>query len=208
MGRWFLPALVRRPSRGRVRRRWEEHARLLARWPEAEPLRDELWRAGVALRAGDVPWTPEGVEVVAEAVRCVAGYCGGDARELLGGLVLILEARTEPWWGPLWRLWNRKPAGMRFGGYQYRGKIHLRADNVRLATVIHEMGHYVDEKRRLSRAYRRHLRASGLRVQTNRFEDLANAFAAHVLGHSLDAVRRGYLEGLGWPANRPPEETP
>jgi len=195
---------VRRPGRAWTRQQWDEYtalqagAELLARWAQAEPLRDELWRAGVILRAGDVPWTLEAMEVVADGVRRVTARCGGDARELLGGLVLILEIRTEPWWAPLWRLWNRKPASLRFGAYQNRGKIHLRADNVRLATLVHEMGHYLDEKRHLSRAYGRHLRAAGLRVQTNRYEDLANAFANHVLGRPLDAVRQGYLERVRW----------
>ena len=208
----FPAAFVRRPGRGWTRERWDEYLarqagpELLARWAQAEPLRDELWRAGVILRAGDVPWTLEAMEVVADGVRRVAGRCGGDARTLLEGLVLILETRTEPWWASLWRLWYRKPASMRFGAYQNRGKVHLRADNVRLATLVHELGHYLDERHHLSRAYRRYLRAAGLREETNRFEDLANAFAAHVLGRPLDAVRQGYLEGLAWPANRRPEQ--
>ena len=172
--RRVLPALARR--RGRTRARWDEDLalqagpELLARWPEAEPLRDELWRAGIIVRAGDVPWTLDALEVAAEGVRRAAERCGGDARALFEGLVLILESRTEPWWAPLWRLWNRKPASVRFGAYQNRGKIHLRAGNVNLAVVVHEMGHYLDEKHHLSRAYRRRLRAAGLRLQTNRFE--------------------------------------
>lgn len=205
--RRVLPALARR--RGRTRARWDEDLalqagpELLARWPEAEPLRDELWRAGIIVRAGDVPWTLDALEVAAEGVRRVAGRCGGDARALFEGLVLILESRTEPWWAPLWRLWNRKPASVRFGAYQNRGKIHLRAGNVNLAVVVHEMGHYLDEKHHLSRAYRRRLRAAGLRLQTNRFEDMAEALANYVLGRPLDPVRQAYLEGLHWPGSRP-----
>jgi hypothetical protein len=212
MGRRVLAGLVRRRGRGWTREQWDEHLarqagpELLARWSEAEPLRDELWRAGILFGAGDVPWTPEAMEVVVEAVRRVAACFGGDARLLLSGLVLVLEARTEPWWGPLWRLWNRKPASLAFGGYQYRGRIHLRADNVRLVAVVHEMGHYLDQKHRLSRAYRRHLRAAGLKLETNRFEDLANALAAHVLGRPLDPVRQAYVERLAWRGSRPPGE--
>ena len=177
---------------------------LRERWPEAEPLRDALWRAGVTLRARDVHWTPEGMAVVAEAAQRIARRCGGDPRALLGGLVVVLESRTEPWWGLLWRLWNRKPASQRFGGYQNWGRIHIRADNVRLTAMVHEMGHFLDQKHHLSRAYRSYLIAAGLRVQTNRFEDLANALAAHVLERPLDAVRRAYLEALSWPAGDPP----
>lgn len=208
--RRVLPALARR--RGRTRAWWDEDLalqagpELLARWPEAEPLRDELWRAGIIVRAGDVPWTLDALEVAAEGVRRVAERCGGDARALFEGLVLILESRTEPWWAPLWRLWNRKPASVRFGAYQNRGKIHLRAGNVNLAVVVHEMGHYLDEKHHLSRAYRRRLRAAGLRLQTNRFEDMAEALANYVLGRPLDPVRQAYLEGLRWPGSRPGRE--
>jgi hypothetical protein len=212
VGRRLLPALVRRRGRGWTRQEWDADlwplagAGLRDHWPAAEPLRDELWRAGIRFRAGDVPWTPEALEVVADAARRITARFGGDARLLLGGLLLVLEARTEPWWAPLWRLWNRKPAGFAFGGYQYRGQIHLRADNVRLVAVVHEMGHYLDQKHRLSRAYRRHLRAAGLTLVTNRFEDLANALAAHVLDRPLDPVRQAYVERLAWRGSRPRSE--
>lgn len=185
------------------RARWEARlqrqadAAWLAAWSQSEALRETLWRAGIILRAGDVRWTRPEAEIVAAAVERIGERFGASAGRLLAGVTVILRTQVQPWWAPLWRLWNRQPAGTRFGAYENRLKIHLRAGRVSLAAVVHEMGHYVDERHCLSRGYQRYLRReAGQRVETNRYEDLANAFAAAVLDRPLDPARRAYLERL------------
>jgi hypothetical protein len=165
-------------------------------WAETGELRKLLWEAGVTLRAGDVRWTAAQATVVGEAVQRIADRFDGKARPLVGGVTLILQSQASPWWAPLWRWWNRKPAGYRFGAYQNRGKICVTPSYVNVGGLVHELGHYYDEKQRLSRAYQAHVKQAGLELETNRFEDFANAFAAYVLDRPLAAARRGYLEQL------------
>lgn len=167
-----------------------------AGWAQTGELRRLLCEAGVTLRAADVKWTVAQVGIVGEAVQRIADRFDGEARALVGGVTIILQSQANPCWAPLWRWWNRKPAGYRFGAYQNRGKICVTPNHVNVGGLLHEMGHYYDEKHRLSRAYQAHVKGAGLEIETNRFEDFANAFAAHVLDKPMVAARRAYLEDL------------
>mgnify|MGYP000166421576 CR=1 FL=1 len=153
----------------------------------------ELW---VTIKADDVKWTITQAELVGEAVQRIRNRFGGDVRRFIGGVTIILKTETEPLWAPLWRWWNRQPADFRFGGYEEGGKIYMRADNVNVGGLLHEMGHYYDEKERLSRDYQKRLREAGVAIQTNRFEDFANAFRDYVLGNLMAAARQDYFDQL------------
>jgi hypothetical protein len=165
-------------------------------WEQTRRLRALLRGAGVALKAGDVKWTLAQAEVAGEAVQRIADRFDGSARPFIGGVTIILNTKSEPWWAPFWRWRNKKPASFRFGGYEDRGKICMRADNVNLRSLLHEMGHYYDEKHRLSRGYQKQLGQAGLALETNRFEDFANAFRDFVLCNLEAGVRRDYLARL------------
>lgn len=167
-----------------------------AGWAQMEAPRRLLWEAGIALRAADVRWTVAQVNVVGEVVQRIADRFDGSARPIISGVTIVLQTQANPWWAPLWRWWNRKPAGYRFGAYQNRGKIRVKPNHVNVGSLLHEMGHYYDEKHRLSRAYRAHVKKAGLEIETNRFEDFANAFAAYVLDKPMATARRAYLEEL------------
>jgi hypothetical protein len=181
---------------------WDYHFSLqfrdwnAASWEQTYPLRTLLRAAGVTLKAGDVQWTVAQAEVVGRAVQRITDRFDGDPRPVIGGAIVILKTVTNPWWAPLWRWRNKKPRSFRFGGYQYRGKIYMRPHNVRTASLLHEMGHYYDEKRHLSRAYEKQVRQAGLDIDTNRFEDFANAFRDYVLGKLESGVKHDYLDRL------------
>jgi hypothetical protein len=165
-------------------------------WEQTHPLRTLLWAAGVTLKAGDIKWTVAQAEVVGEAVQRIADRFDGSPRPAIGGVIIILKTVTEPWWGPVWRWRNKKPAGFRFGGYEDRGKIHMRPHNVNVASLLHEMGHYYDEKHHLSRSYQKQVKQAGIDIETNRFEDFANAFRDWVLCNLEPGARRDYLDRL------------
>ena len=165
-------------------------------WEETAPLRELLWEAGVTLRAGERKWTLVQAEAVGEAVRRIADRFEGDARPIVGGVTVVLRTKTEPWWAPLWRWRHRKPATYRFGAYENRGVIHTKPATLQVGAILHEMGHYCDERGRLSRGYRKRVKGAGLEMETNRFEDFANAFRDYVLGRPQAGVRRDYFERL------------
>jgi RHS repeat-associated protein len=169
---------------------------IAACWEQTYQLRTLLWGAEVTIKAGDIKWTIAQAEVVGEAVQRIADRFDGNVRPFIGGLIVILKTNTDPWWAPLWRWWNKQPADFRFGGYEQGGKIYMRADNVNVGGLLHEMGHYYDEEDRLSRAYQKHVKQAGLDIQTNRFEDFANAFRDYVLGNLMAAARRDYFDQL------------
>jgi len=183
-------------------RKWEDRfSRQIEGWSAADreqtyALQRLLWEAGITIRAADVRWTMAQIEALGEAVQRIADRFEGNARPVIAGAAIILRTKADPWWAPLWRWRNRKPAGYRFGAYENRGKICMTANSVNVGGLLHEMGHYYDEKHRLSRAYQAHVKKAGLEIETNRFEDFANAFRDYVLDRPMAAARREYLEQL------------
>lgn len=97
---------------------------------------------------------------------------GGDVRRFVGGVTVILETEVKPWWTKI-----SDPRG-NYSGYECGGKIFMEAD-ISLAGLIHEMGHYWDEKEHLSRSYWKRVRA--FMIIPDRFEDFAEAFRHYVL---------------------------
>jgi RHS repeat-associated protein len=165
-----------------------------ALWEQTFGLRSVLWNAEVTVRAGDLKWTLQQVGVVRDAVQSIADRFGGSVSRFTGGVTIILDTECEPWWGWAWRILFNKP-GIDFGGYQEGKKIHFEADNINVVGIIHELGHYFDKRNhnRISRDYQEELSRVGLAVDTNRYEDFANAFMEFVLGRDLDLVKEEYL---------------
>jgi len=142
-------------------------------WEHTASLRALLWNAGVTLQRGDIGWRIAQAELVGEAVRRVQDRFGGGIRQFVGGLTVILQSVVKPWWTRI-----TDPKALGYGGYEALGKIFL-GPNMNLSAIVHEMGHYWDEKQGLSREYWNQV--GGSKFIDNRFEDFAESFRHYVL---------------------------
>jgi hypothetical protein len=161
-------------------------------WAYTASLRALLWNAGVTIQMGDIGWRIAQAETVGEAVKQIGKRFGGDVRRFIGGVTVILETEVRPWWTPLYR---RLYGGSGdYNAYEEAGKIHIEPDALGgLEGLVHEMGHYFDEKKGHSlREYKKHLRLAGLPT-TNVSENFANAFAAYVLRTQIAPTKEEYL---------------
>jgi hypothetical protein len=166
-------------------------------WANTASLRALLWNAGVTIVRGDIGWSIASAELVGEAIQRIGERFGGDVRRFIGGVTIVMQSRVAPWWERI-----RDPNAS-FGGYEYWGTVYL-APISNLPGILHEMGHYFDEKAAYAMGhyfvetqghslwkYKRHLRRAGLSTEFAS-EDFANAFANYALRVS-DPCRDSYM---------------
>ncbi len=202
------------PSGHKSRRQWEEEFRnahngqepteqdwwdyqfslqienwITACWEQTYALRSLLWNAEVTIVAGDVKWSITQVENIGEAVKLIGKRFGGDVRRFIGGVTVKMNSEVKPWFTKLY-----DPGGD-YDGYEFWGTVYLEPDSL-LSSIIHEMGHYFDEKKDHSlQEYKRYLREAGLPTR-NASEDFAVAFANYVLCVPMNVAKEDYLNQL------------
>jgi hypothetical protein len=162
-------------------------------WVETYDLRTLLWHAEVTIRSGDVKWTIAQAHLVGDAVRTIGERFGGDVRRFIGGVRITLRRRIMPIWevGTWIKDWDAS-----FAGYEYWGGKIALTPAAGLGEILHEMGHYADEKRCTpetnSGAYKRYLERQGIDVQ-KRYETFAIDFRKYALGVQMDPIRSAFF---------------